>query len=289
MTEIYVDVLLVINYVVNSFLLQCLAKCTGRKPKGSRLVAAAVVGSIGSLTIFLPFMGFFATNAIKLLLSSLMVRIVFCYRGWRSFMREWIVFFVISFFFAGAMLALWLIIKPVGMFFYNGVPYFDISAVMLVVMSAAAYALISLFWYFSRSGRIHQDIYDVKIKMGNRFVSVRALVDTGNSLYEPFSGTPVMICSLEDIAPLLGADLCEALTKQDYGILKNHEWRMRFICYNAVGGAGMLPAFPADKLTILQGNKFFEVENIFIAVATGRVGGESYSALLNPDLVEQKT
>lgn len=285
MTEIYVDILLVINYVVNSLLLSCLARFAGRRPKGSRFVAAALVGAMGALTIFLPFAGFFRSMAEKLILSAIMVRIVFRWRGGKTFLREWLSFFVVSFFFAGAMLALWLIIKPAGMLFYNGVVYFDIPAMLLIILSIVAYVVIGLFWRFSRSGRISQEIYDVTIRMGSRTVGVRALVDTGNSLYEPFSGAPVMVCHLDDVAPLLSAELCAAIVRGDYSGLSGPERGLRFIRYNAVGGGGLLPAFRADSVLIGKNFRRTQAEDVYIAVTPGAVGSGDYGAILNPDLV----
>ena len=78
-TAVYVDVLLVLNYIVNLLLVLCTAKLSGVLPVRRKIVAAALVGSLCSLTIFLPFMGFFYDVAAKALISALMVRVAFPY------------------------------------------------------------------------------------------------------------------------------------------------------------------------------------------------------------------
>ena len=52
---VYVDILLVINFLVDFLLLSLLARTGGRGTQGGwRRVAAAAIGSLFSLSIFLP-------------------------------------------------------------------------------------------------------------------------------------------------------------------------------------------------------------------------------------------
>lgn len=286
-TKVYVDVLLVLNYIINMLLIMCTAKLTGRRPKRRRIVAAALFGSASSLTIFLPFFGFWSSIFSKIIISAVLVLVAFSYRDGKSFVKQWFAFFAVNFFFAGVMLAVWMAFSPSGMIYYNGIVYFDISSFTLIVTTIAAYAVLTLAHKLTRGGRVATAVYRTDILYGGRTVSVRGLVDTGNSLYEPFSDTPVMVCSLGDIAPLLPDGAAEAILRGEHmtSAFNRFGLRLRLVPYGNVGGAGTVPAFHPElvRLTGEGGEKV--VERVYVAMTTDRIGGDDYNALLNPDLI----
>jgi stage II sporulation protein GA (sporulation sigma-E factor processing peptidase) len=287
-TGVYVDVLLVINYVVNGMLIACTAKLSGRRPRGRRIVAAALIGSVSSLAIFLPFLGFFPTILLKIAVSAVMVFTAFSWMTYRVFLREWFLFFAVTFCFAGIMLGLWMALRPSGMLYYNGVVYFDISSLTLLVTTVAAYAVMEMIHRFIRAGRIKEHIYRAQITLGEKSVTMRGLVDTGNSLREPFSGMPVILCALETVAPLLPGQATEALLRGDFEQGKDCGLPLRGIPYSGVDGGGLLPAFRADGLLLTGEGESRRVERVYIAISRGPIGGDQYDAILHPDLVGQK-
>ncbi len=86
-------------------------------------------------------------------------------------------------------------------------------------------------------------------------VTLRALRDTGNGLYDPVSGRAVAVAELGAIRPLLGgfectgndaAALCETLCK-----LSGLEGRVTLVPYSALGtGHGLLAAIRPDSAAI---------------------------------------
>lgn len=99
-----------------------------------------------------------------------------------------------SFLFAGLMLALSRLLAPAGMIFYNGVVYFDISVLALILSTTAAYLLLLLFERLF-AGRVDERrLYEITVTAGGRAVSCKGLADTGSDLREPFSGAPVIVC-----------------------------------------------------------------------------------------------
>lgn len=287
-TKVYVDVLLVLNYIINILLILCTGKLMGRRPKRRRMVAAALIGAGGSLTIFLPFFGFWVELLAKTVFSVAIVMTAFPYIDAKSFLKQLLVFFAVSFFFAGTMLGIWIAFSPNGMVYYNGVAYFDINSLTLIATTVVAYVLLSLFQRFSRKGRLRTEIYRATVTYRGRSISVQGLVDTGNGLYEPFSDIPVMVCNLRDIAPLLPAGAAEAILK-DVSMVAELTSRygvpLRFVPYRTAGGKGSIPAFRPDKLTLDGPGGRFTVESVYIGITGNTIKGEGYSALLNPDLV----
>lgn len=284
-TKVYVDVLLVINYIINTLLLLCTAKLTGRRPKRRRIVAAALFGSFSALTIFLPFLGFAFEFLLKLLLAAVIVLIAFPPIDLRGFGKQLFVFFSVSFFFCGVMLAVWIFLTPAGMLYYNGVVYFNISPGLLVMITALAYLLLTLANRFARGGRVHAAIYRAQIHYRGGMAAVQGLVDTGNSLYDPFSDTPVVVCRLDDVAGLLPMGAADAIRQGKHEETMRLGLPVRLIPYGNVGGGGMIPAFRPDSITLTGEGGEYRVENVYVGMTAEKIGGTGYSALLNPDLI----
>ena len=69
---VYADVLVVVNYIVNLLLLLASAKLLGVVTCRWRLCAGALVGALGSLVIFLPYVGMWFQALYKILLALAM-------------------------------------------------------------------------------------------------------------------------------------------------------------------------------------------------------------------------
>lgn len=286
-TTVYVDVLLIINYIINLLLILCTAKLSGIRPKRRKIVAAALVGSLCSLTIFLPFMGFFAEFFARLSFSALIVRIALPYYNLRTYIKQWFIFFAASFFFAGAILALWMLFAPQWLLYYNGILYLDISSFTLLVSVIAAYLLLLAGERAARAGRLPGSLCKVQIYLGGRMCALDGLVDTGNALTEPFSGAPVIVCGLDEAAPLLPEAAVELLRQYPAGALPTVP-AFRLIPYRALGKSGVLPAFAPDRLMVKNEQGAFLVEQAYVALSLERVGDARYSVLLSPDLIRHR-
>ena len=288
-TTLYADVLLVINYVVTALLLTGTAKLLGVQIPRRKVVGAALLGAVGSLAIFLPFMSFFAMLGYRVFLSAAIVMVALPWEGWGRFLRGWLTFFAVSFFFAGVMLGVWLLFSPGGMIYFNGVVYFNINPITLLVSTAAAYLLLGLIGRISRGGRLAGTKCKVNIKLGGKSCSLGALIDTGNSLYEPFSGLPVIVCPLAEVAAILPPGLVRAIRAGDLAeAARQAGLRIRLVPYAVLGGKGTLPALRVDELIIRKEGQLYKAELCYMAISADRLGEGGGQAILNPDLIGRK-
>lgn len=283
---IFVDVLLVTNYIINMLLITCAGKISGRSLKRRRIVAAALLGAATSLTIFLPFMSFFMSALIKLAASSAIVLTAFPYTTATGFFKQLFLFFIVSFFFAGVMLGIWLMFTPKGMTYYNGVVYFDISPFLLIATTAVAYILIWLYGRFARGKNPERAIYKVTICINGKTAKLEGLLDTGNHLTEPFSGTPVVVCEAAKLYNILPADFINAVISNSIYNAELYSFgiRVRMIPYSNVGGSSVMAAVKADYIRIEKKSEICKVEQVYIGLSPECIGDETYSMLLNPDL-----
>lgn len=267
---IYIDVLIGTNLFINYFLLLAVSKFLSIPVKRSRLIAAAALGAAGSLTILLPETNLFLSFFIKFILSVIIVLAAYPFYGLKEFLRELAAFYIMSFAFAGFMLALWYFIAPQGLIIKNSVVYFNVSPILLIMMTVVCYFIIRFIHRITGRQAPESLICRICIFYNGNSVSCSAKVDTGNTLTEPFSNAPVVVVDAACIASIM--------PKEESG-------KIRYVPFQAVSGGGLLPAFRPDKLTIFTGKNCIEINEVYIAATQSKLG--TFSALLNPDLLEK--
>lgn len=288
---VYADILICVNLIVNYFLLLATAHFCQRKVNRLRLLLAALLGALYAMVLFVP-MPPWALMVSRLGASSLILLAALKWVSMAQYLKEYVIFFVVNFVFAGLMLALWLWVAPKGMIFNNGVVYFDINALTLVVFTAVAYGICELFTRLYRKQKTDGGLLEVRLELGGNQVLLTGFLDTGNTLKDAYTGYPVVICTLEAVRPVLPQNLAAIFENplDDGSALERMATagigsRFKLIPYSTVGFSGVLPAFLPDRMSFKQEGKHYEIENVYVAVSPRRLSQGSYDVLLNAEMV----
>ena len=270
---LYLDVLLAVNWVIDFLLLHLLARI-GRTPcRGWRLVAGGGVGAAGCLIVLLPDLPVIPSLLVKGVTALAMTAAAFGPRPVKGWLKQTGLLFLLSAGAAGAAVALWWLAAPPGLAVVNGVVYFDVSPVVLILSVAVAYGAMALAGRYVRRKR-RRGALTLLVEKGGRRVAIPALYDTGNRLTEPFSGMPAAVVGYGAVAPLLTPDWGPGGPLPPPG--------GRLIPFSSVGGGGMLAAFRPDSLTLAGEEGERGVTGAWVAVSH-RLGPET-GALVGPDL-----
>ncbi len=284
MTQIvYADVLFVTNMLITYLLLSLVSSVFKVKGRVWRMIAASALGGIFSFYILAPEQNLLITMLIKFSFSVAIIFCAFKSQSARRFFRLLLGFYVVSFGFAGVMIAVWIIVKPDGMVINNSTVYFNISVPLLLASCAVCYGVI---WIAQRviSKRVPQNsVCDVTIVVESVRVTCRAIIDTGNNLVDLFSGYPVIIAEYRSVERLIPTDFRQFYcgngempqSAGDFG------GRVRATPYEAVGGGGILPAFRPDYITLKNGGKLIKIDNVIVAVTVNNLPQSDYQVLLN--------
>lgn len=265
-----------LNTLVDYFLLLAAQKITGENSKTLRMVAAAFVGGLCSLYIFLPKQGAVAEFLYKSSVAFLVTFISFGFGNIKRFFKNAGVFFLVSCAYAGVMFAFWLIFKPHGMVINNSVVYFSISPVILVICSAGGYVIFSLLWrIFKRSSHLAQRCR-VTVFAENNSIELSAIADTGNSLEDCFGGSEIIIADEIKVKSLFGSTDLE-----NKPALKQ---RYRMIPCNTVSGYSALEGFRCDSVTVEYDEKTLVLQKPLLAVSKSRLN-DDYNAIINPKIL----
>lgn len=282
--SVYVDILLCTNFFVHILLLSLTSGIFHRSSeKKSRLFTAAVVGACFSLTIFLPSMS--AVTELILKLSSVfgVVRIAFCWKGWKRFLLESAGLFAVSGLFYGILSAVQKIYTVSGLFIFDNAIYFHIRVPIFIICLTAAYAVVWVLHRILSSFVPQQELYRVKLTIDGRTKEITGFLDTGNHLSEPFSGLPVIICGLSLAASLLSDDLLEAVLGKE----NEQSCRVRRIPFSAVSGSGLLAAVKGERIVLTSDEETFCCEEFYVAFSKERIGDEDWQILLHTKLLNR--
>ncbi|MGN0473661.1 MAG: sigma-E processing peptidase SpoIIGA [Acutalibacteraceae bacterium] len=283
---VYVDVLLAVNFFINYFLILSAGKIMRREVSRTRICLAAAFGAVTALSIFLPQMGVISGSLFKLAVSAVMVLIAFKWQSARIFGRYFLVMCAVAFGFGGTMFAIWLMIAPRGMYFRNGVTYFNVPPEFIVVVTILCYTVITLAGRICGSRERKSARYNVTVCGNGHAVALSLVGDTGNMLSEPFSGYPVIVAKRNSVRKILPDDF-ENFTS-DFHTKSNpeHPPNCRVIPYSSVGGSGILTAFLPDKIRLIQDGGSCEIEKCYIAVSDS-LNCEEYDGIINPSVFEK--
>ena len=274
---IYADVLVFINAVVTFILLLTVKLFTDAETGAGRMLCASLVGGVYALVLLAPRMN----TAVMLLTRGAMgvsiVFLAFRLRSARSMLRCTLLFVGASYLYAGALYALALVLDAERLTVRNGFGYYPVGVGTLLLATAALYFAIRLVKRRVFANRSADMLYDLELRLGERRVRTRALLDTGNTVRDLYFRRPVIVVTaavaagLADGIPADAAGLCEA----EAGAV-----RYRLLPVANVGAGALLPAFTADRAEIRRENTHRVIESPCVAVTQDPLGGEYYGALL---------
>lgn len=295
--EVYLDMLIFENLIMNYLILWVTAKFSKERTNFIRLIISSVIGALYATIMFFPSLRFIYTFLFKILLSFVLVVVAFYPSKLRQFIKLVAIFYIVSFVFGGAAFGLFYFTN-FGTILSNGIFYVSNFPVKILLISSTVSYVIIRFAWSAVQNRLSKDnlFVMVGISVETKKINIKALIDTANSLYDPISNLPVMVVEYNAIKELLPEDLKEIFEKykeNDLALISNiisdSEWltRFRLVPFSSLGKEnGMLVGFKPDEVLIdmLEGKK--EIKDIVIGIYNKRLSkDESYSALLHPEVI----
>lgn len=272
---IYIDMLILVNLLVNYFLLLTVRGFLHVPVGRGRVFLGACVGALGSLVIFLPQPHWSLSLLYRLALSAVMVLACFFPVSRRMFCKLLGLLYLCSFGFAGFMLALCAMNPASGMLMQNGVLYLPVSPLLLLFLAAVSYGVMALLRRVTEPREPKSRFCTVTVTWGGSSQKVCGKIDTGCTLTEPFSHKPALVAEKQ----ALGNTMPHCLQTND-----NRQWQegIRMIPYQAVSGEGMLPGFVPEKLEITMGGETRQLTGCWVAVCSRKLGAGQFQVLVPP-------
>lgn len=300
--EIYLDIVVLENIVINYLILLVTAKFSKNKADSLRLLLGAILGTAYLvLMILLPEMKVYTTVISKLLLSIAMVALAFNFMRLTVFLKTLAMFYAATFLFAGAGFALMFFNREWGIMrngvFMTSPPFLNTKWSELLLAFAVAFIILRVVWSAIQNKFLREKMMvRLIISFDKKAIELYALVDTGNSLHDPLTNMPVVVVEFtaikdllpEDIKCIFEKDLDDDLNRITTAISCS-AWfsRFRLIPFTSLGKEnGMLIGFRPDFIEIGNEEEKRGVQDVIVGIYNRALSkNEQYKALLNPELM----
>lgn len=251
---IYIDLLILENFIVNCFLLKITANTVRVKVKWRLLVLAGFIGSLYVIILLYPAVAFLKILPVKMLIAFIMIFITFNIRDIGFIFKTSLVFIIYS-----------MVLSGVCTFFqYSNLTGFTYKKLFLSII--LVYIIIDrLVVYIKERKAVTELIYKIDIIFNTSSISVNGFLDTGNELREPVTNMPVILVNSEILKDLNTEAFLEL-----------------YIPYRVFNGeTGNLKAFKPDYINVHMGDRIIKRE-AFIAVSNEKFTSTmEYQALLS--------
>ena len=276
---IYIDILLITNIYTNFFLLKTTARLTHTPMRNSKCILAALAGSLFSLVILLPQLNSALLLLIRILTAAVMIIIGFSGKTFRETYHIGLIFFFVSFIFAGIEYGITILSNSRNMIWHNSTLYINISMATLIISTIISYAAISFFRYYLDSKNADDYKFTIIITHNGKNVVIDGIEDTCNNLTDVFTGKPVIVCGKNNISELFDKAELDFISEKDE--LKFIEgWRL--IPFSTIHSDGILPIFkPTGTIIKCPEKNIVKTADVYIGI----VNRKMHAAVFNPKIL----
>jgi stage II sporulation protein GA (sporulation sigma-E factor processing peptidase) len=267
---VYVDTLIFTNTIVDFILLTATDFIVRRQSSILRSIIASVAGGLSSLYIFLQSDTLIFDLLFKALISVIIVIITNGFR--RSFWIYLCVFLGLSFTLNGVTIFLAHHFSSV-IYSYNFINYYDVSPIVLILVTAVIYVSVRVIQRKRERGKCYEA--ELRVFICSVELNLNALIDTGNSIIDPFGNSEIFI-----ISPNKFKIAEECLS--DNEVIS----RKRIIPIKTVGGTDILTGYRCDKAIVFLGKDQYIFSKVIVVSAKEELNGR-YNALISPDSLER--
>ncbi|WP_159462010.1 sigma-E processing peptidase SpoIIGA [Salirhabdus sp. Marseille-P4669] len=297
---IYLDAVWLLNFLFDWMILQLVHWLTKSSTKRGMLMFGGFVASLlVPLTLFYP-NNIFASFFGKILFSFLIILSAFGFRNIRQFMKQFLSFYFVSFTLGGGLFGIYYLVgqqiqSENGLFITYNYGYGDMISWIFVVIC------FPIVWFFTRR-RLDQVSFDklrydemckVTIELNGYKQDIVGFIDSGNSLVDPFTKKPVVVCDEIALKPCFTSEEWDQMKKcqEDWSFEKlPDKWltKMRMIPYQGVGGkSAFLIVIKPDNVLVTYNEQQMSFNNVLIGVQFGELSADgSYHCLLHPKMMQ---
>lgn len=258
---VYLDILLVTNFIVNYFLLKIAAFCSRRNTSTVRLILSSLAGAFFSIVILfdLPIV---ISMAVKLFSVTLCAVIAFGVN-----IKVIVYILAATFLFTGFVTAFFQ--NSTVVFVKNMQLYLNINPLVLVLSIVAVYICITLTEFIFENSK-KEYIYTVEIYYCGKTVKGKAFYDTGFKVKDIVTFKTVMLCGFDFVKDILDIQIKNNIA-DFYSTGMYKEKGITPVFYSDLNGNGMMPGIRLDKVVLSTARQTKTFDNILLAVSMNKL------------------
>ena len=275
---VYIDIIFIENIVINYIILYATGIVSKSKINQKKMIISSLIGAVYSVIYYILKINIYSNMIVKLMLSIAMVYIAFETKNFKILIKKLVLFYLVSFVFAGAALGIIYMVNTQNITIQNGMIVGSYTLKTILIGIVVAFIVIIIGFNFAKGKLSKKDlIYNIKIYINGKNVKTKAMMDTGNFLKEPITNIPVAVVEhtlLYEIIPKEILNNIEKVLGGDFkgipeDIQNQYISKLKVIPFSSLGKQnGMLLGIKADKLEIEIEENIKEIQKVIIGVYT---------------------
>lgn len=287
-TVIYLDVLLLVNFLAGYFLLMATGLLSGCAAKFFRMLAASALAALSALILFAPELPYPVQLLYKFGSGGCIILTAFGYRSLRRFLCALFWYVMLNLLLAGLTLLLILQTGSPLLQTNNLTVYLRVSPLLLLLLSALCCLGVEITMRILPRHSEPLKSIGLELELCGTKVCLRAMLDTGCHLSDPITCLPVLLVSYPDAETRLPPPVREFLSawfddapppEPPDGL------RLRIIPCTTAEEHSILPGFAVSRIGLIASNGVVPLDRTAVAFSRQSFGSESYEALYGTDFL----
>ena len=292
---IYVDVVLIENLCMNYIILFATAYIMKLKIRQIRIILSSFIGAIYAILVYSNASVIYSNLVVKVILSITMTYIAINTKNIYGLLKELALFYLVSFALGGCAFALLYIVKPQEILMKNGI-YIGSYPIKIAILGGILGFVITYIAFKTVKNMINKNeiIYEVEIKLNEKIINTKLLLDTGNMLKDPLSKSPVILIEKKIIKELIDEKTLEYMENIVGGEINDdiekYRTRIRIIPFSSVGKQnGIMPGIKIDEIKIITDiDEIIRDDVIVCSYNKSFSKSKKYFGLLGIDILERR-
>lgn len=262
---------MIVNIYLTYFFIKILSLIFHIRTNAKRVAFASVAGGASALLILLPINDYMIT-VLKLLAVLVIIFICGFSKDKYDMIKYSLTYILVNIVFTGLCFAIWKFSGGKMIYVKNFTVYFDISLIMLIIITIFVYFIMTIADYFLINRRNLSRLYTISFNLFNKDYSFEGIVDTGNNLYDYFSGRSVIICKSNELFGLYN----ELLNQ-------NVNTGFRLIPFSTISGDSLIPIKSMNEIRISDDSGNFKDVRACIGITNSET--DKHHAIFNPSIL----
>ena len=273
---VYLDVIFLENLIINYIILYATGIILKIQIKNLKIFFASLIGAIYSIIYYIVQLGLYSNFIIKLILSVVMIYIAFNSTSFKTLAKQVLLFYLVSFVFGGATIAIIYMANSQNITIQNGVFIGNYTMVTVCIGIIIAYIVVIIAFKMVKTKISKKDlICDIEVKINGKGIMTKGMIDTGNLLKEPITNLPVIVMEytlLYDVIPREILNNLEKILEGDLSkipekIQEQYIPKLKVIPFTSLGKQnGMLLGVKAEKVVIKHNDEVKKIDKAVIGI-----------------------
>lgn len=297
---IYLDIVVLENVCMNFIILFSVAYILKLKIQYLRIILSAVMGAVYSILVYINILPIYSNFFMKVLLSIAMVYLAYGAKKIKLYLKQFVLFYLVSFVFGGCSIAVLYFIKPQEILTKNGIAIESYPLKIALLGGILGFVVTVISFKLVKYRLSKKDVYcKVELIYKEKQIKINAILDTGNMLKDPITGDPVIIVEkdmLKEIIPEVILNNINQIMRggeltSDFYNKENIEYISKFkmIPFMSLGKQnGMLVGFKISKILIYIDSNVEEIQNVVVGMYDKKLSTKNkYNALIGLDILDR--